>query len=186
MTVPVLLLDIDGVVNAIAKEPPDKIWPREWWLSFDATAEGETFPMLISKAVVGFINMLHRTGLVEVRWHTTWREHAKEVGAKAGFLDFDVESAPEFDDYRSFQKQAILDGRPTWWKLPAAQRVVVDEGRPLIWVDDDLYHEYRRRDDADDKLGGSQPTLLICPTPIDGLTLAELEKVRVFAIEVRG
>lgn len=186
MTVPVLLLDIDGVVNALSKEQSAEVWPEAWWLSFDATADGETFPMLISKAVVGFINMLHRTGLVEVRWHTTWQKSAKAVGAEAGFLDFDVESAPEFSDYRSFQKQAIIDGRPTWWKLPAAQRVVVDERRPLIWVDDDLYHEYLRRDDADEKLGGDQPTLLIRTNHAHGLTLTELEKIRVFAIEVKG
>lgn len=185
MTKPVLLLDIDGVVNALSKQPPVDAWPEDAWLSFGAEyVTGDVFPMRVSKEVVEFINMLHRNDLAEVRWHTTWQHRAKLVGKLAGFDNFDIAEAPEFADYRTFQQRQIRAGLPTWWKLPAAQRVVRDEKRSVIWVDDDLYHEYLRRPDADEKLGGGQRALLVRPNQLTGLVQKELWRILDFVEEV--
>lgn len=185
MARPVLLLDVDGVVNAISKKPPTDAWPEAEWLSFETRdSSGDVFPMLVAAPVVRVLNSLHRERLVEVRWHSTWRHDAKLVGELAGFEDFDVAAAPEFDDYRTFQQRQIRAGLSTWWKLPAAERVVRDEKRPLVWLDDDLYHEYLRRPEADERLGGGQLTLLLRPDQRSGLTDGDLRKVQAFVTEV--
>ena len=125
VNIPVLLLDVDGVVNALSKKIPQGIWPHGSWITGKATdAERREFPMLIARPVVDFINELHSSGAAEVRWHTTWQWAVQGVPELAGFGTFEVTKAPEFENYRHYQKQAIMAGRPTWWKLPAAERVV--------------------------------------------------------------
>lgn len=182
MDVPVLLLDVDGVVNALSKKPPSGIWGEGSWITGAATdSAGRVFPMMIARQVVEFINELHSSGAVEVRWHTTWQHDAQKVADLAGFGKFDVAEAPEFADYRNFQKQAIMDGRPTWWKLPAAQRVVQVEKRDLIWVDDDLPYEYFRKAKFDPTLGGEQRVLMVDPYSMTGLTEYELKRIALSA-----
>lgn len=185
MSLPVLLLDVDGVVNALSKKIPQGIWPNGSWITGTAQdTEKREFPMLIARQVVEFINELHSSGVAEVRWHTTWQWAARNVAELAGFGTFEVTEAPEFDNYRTFQKQAILAGRPTWWKLPAAERVVQVEKRDLIWVDDDLPYEYMRKAQFDPLLGGEQQVLMIDPFPMTGLVAYEMEKIRKFAATV--
>lgn len=182
MTAPVLLLDVDGVVNALSKRVPSGVWPNGSWITGTADdAEGKTYPMLIARQVVDFFNALHSSGAVEVRWHTTWQWAAQNVADVAGFGKFDVAVAPEFADYRNFQKQAIMDGRLTWWKLPAAERVVQVEGRDLIWVDDDLPYELLRKAKFDPKLGGDRMVLFVDPYSMTGLAELEMKKIQMFA-----
>lgn len=181
MSIPVLLLDIDGVVNALSKKPPSGIWPHGSWITGKATdTERRELPMLIARPVVEFINELHSSGAAEVRWHTTWQWAAQSVADLAGFGKFEVTPSPEFENYRTFQKEAILAGRPTWWKLPAAERVVQVEKRDLIWIDDDLPYEYTRKAQFDPLLGGEQRVLLIDPYSMTGLVAYEMGKINAF------
>lgn len=180
MAVPVIMLDIDGVVNALSKKPPVNVWPRPHWIIGEAQCIEAMYPMMVSRAVVDFFNHLHREGLAEVRWHTTWQHYARNVAKLAGFDDFEVVNAPEYRDYGNFQKQMIVDGQPTWWKLPAAQRVVQEEKRDLIWIDDDLPYEYTRKVQFDPNLGGEQAVLLLAPYSMSGLTLKDLRQIQMF------
>lgn len=181
MSIPVLLLDIDGVVNALSKKIPSGIWPHGSWITGKATdTELRELPMLIARPVVEFINELHSSGAAEVRWHTTWQSAAQNVAELAGFGTFEVAEAPEFENYRDFQKQAIIAHRPTWWKLPAAERVVQVEKRDLIWIDDDLPYEYTRKKQFDPMLGGEQRVLFIDPYSMTGLVAYEMGKINSF------
>lgn len=186
MDVPVLLLDLDGVVNALSKKPPSGVWPKGSWITGKATdTERREYPMLVARQVVEFINGLHRSGAAEVRWHTTWQSAAQGVAELVGLDTFKVMESPEFADYRNFQKQAIIAGRPTWWKLPAAERVVQVEKRDLIWVDDDLPYEYTRKAQFDPLLGGDRKVLMVDPYSMNGLVEFEMEKINKFAAEVK-
>lgn len=119
MTTPVWFLDIDGVVNAAGLDLPPHL------VRTDATTAGTTWPIHYSPDVIEFINMIHRAGLAEVRWLTTWGQDARTSFAPAVGLD-------EFFAYDMYDS----DG---WWKAEiVAASVVVDERRPVIWTDDDL------------------------------------------------
>lgn len=136
---PVLLLDIDGVVNSLLKAPPTHAWPKEAWRQVDFTDGPDTFPLLWSEPVVEYLTSLHNQGRVEFRWHSTWQEKAPLFGEAVGLPEFQVAYAPEARANQGlFFKEQILVHKPTWWKYPTAERVLVVEKRPLIWIDDDL------------------------------------------------
>ena len=125
---PLWLLDVDGVLNAVHDKPDRSVWPADQWMSFDAedTRDGLSWPMLIARPVVDFLTDIHRRGLAEIRWHTTWQREAWAIADHVGLPRFEVQDAPEFDSCEG------------WWKLPAAHREIYDSGRTVVWTDDDL------------------------------------------------
>lgn len=158
MAPPVLLLDIDGVLNAISPDPPDT-FPADQWQRFHATdPAGGSWRMQIATPVVNWLRKLHVDGVVEVRWHTTWQAGALDIGDQVGLPTFRVADAPE-------NNWNPIEMRRQWWKFPAAARVVQEEGRRLIWVDDDIDDFLHPRDQA--VLNGR--TALICPKTRTGL-----------------
>lgn len=178
---PVLLLDVDGVINATAVNPDLSVWPEEAWLRCRVRAADDTWPILAARPVIAFINKIHDEGLVDVRWHTTWQWHAKRLADRIGLQQFPIADAPEYDDDQHFVA-SLREGRPTWWKLPAALRVLQEERRPLIWIDDDLNHELRH---FDWPIGIPQ-LLTITPNGIEGITARHIQKITAFIDEVTG
>jgi hypothetical protein len=156
MTTPIWFLDIDGVVNAAGEDLPDHL------LRADATTAGTTWPIHYSPEVVQFINMVHRAGLAEIRWLTTWGRDARTSFAPAvGLDDFVAYDMYDSDD---------------WWKAEIVAASVADERRPFIWTDDDLtgvgVAEYRT--------DRAVPSLLISPATDAGLVSAELRQIAAF------
>jgi len=144
---PVLLLGIDGVINSLLREPPSMGWPKDAWLKAEYTWDGPSrWPLLWAVPVIEYLNGLHDQGRVEVRWHTTWQELAPEFAKIVGLPeDWAVADAPEFRaDWPLSAKQQLLEAQPAWWKYPAALRVLTEEKRPLIWIDDDLFGKVNR------------------------------------------
>jgi hypothetical protein len=168
---PLWLLDIDGVVNAVAREGALDAWPRSAWVRRMITTwvpdRGMmTLPILAARPVLDFITQVHESGSAEIRWHSTWRTAAVTAFAPMlGLPAIPISIAPEWTE------------RPVglWWKLPAAQRAVAT-GRRLIWTDDDLRfyaHEIgdlAQRDDA----------LVIGPPSDTGLTPTHLAAIAEF------
>lgn len=182
---PVWLLDVDGVINACTRKPDRNVWAADQWKTSKATANDREWPITWSTAVVDFIREAHESGRAEVRWHTTWQHEAQAIADLTGLPKFDVADAPEFLEHeqRSSASEAerIREGRarPAWWKLPAAERVVRDEGRPLIWTDDDItwsLHSY----DKDKGLRAHAPALLVSPHVQTGLTRKQLRQISDF------
>lgn len=138
---PVWLLDIDGVINAIAKKGDPSVWDE--WRSAIILNDLGKWPVLWAPAVVRFIREVHESGRAEIRWHTTWQRDAWKLEEILCLPRFEVAEAPEFAD-RTFTARAIRERRPPWWKLPAAERVVLEERRHLIWTDDDINKELAR------------------------------------------
>lgn len=163
-TRPVWLLDVDGVINAVGDRPPTHVW-RGGWMRRRVT----NFPIMAAKPVLDFINRMHRIGLVEVRWHTTWQECALELGEVLGLPVFPVQDAPEF-----------LRRGPRWWKLPAAERVALVEGRPLVWTDDDLALRTTYVGRALSQMREEVPVLTVAPDAQTGLTPRHLRKIEAF------
>lgn len=185
---PVCLLDIDGVINSLLLKPPTHAWPQDMWKTGIYESNMNEFPLLWSQPVVDYLTRLHVQGRVEFRWHTTWQETAPEFGKIVGLPEFPVADCPEARANQGLlAKQQILKGEPVWWKYPAARRVLTDERRPLIWIDDDLFGNvtkvYRNG------LGQLGKILLLCPDGQTGLLpkhMRQIEEVLLLWEDPRG
>jgi hypothetical protein len=167
------LLDLDGVINACPRnpDPPPGVWPRSDWVSVEVSnrKSDTAWPILAARAVVDFIRDIHESGLAEVRWHSTWQDEANKVGAALGLPEFEVEDAPEW---------RIFPVTRGWWKLPAARRALVRNSGHLVWTDDDACHPDLPKDER--RLFRDSGALIIAPNPYQGLTPANLDRIRFY------
>ncbi|MCW2741910.1 MAG: hypothetical protein JWR45_2332 [Blastococcus sp.] len=161
---PVLLLDVDGVLNAVRRDLPDG-WRRGTFngyvLSWDPT-------------VVDRLRELHETGRVQLQWLTTWTSMADELLAEPMGLPRGL---------RTHSRQGVLPtgfgeerrGLPGWWKLAAARAVAEAEpDRRIVWIDDDLADQ---AEDTSEWLAANEQVLVVSPEYTTGLTHAELDRV---------
>lgn len=168
--VPVWLLDLDGVVNAASRTFPTHAWPAETWQGIEVEdEEGITWPIKAARPVVEFIKGVHEAGRAEIRWHTTWQAHALHVGRQIGLPDFGVQEAPEYKEY----------GAEGWWKSPAARRILAEEGRDLVWTDDDADLELGR-DERMELATLGRRLLIVCPDSRTGLCRKHLRRIDKF------
>jgi hypothetical protein len=169
-SLPVWLLDIDGVINALARGPVRGSWPPDTWAQHVVRAEIPemglmVLPILVAEPVLDFVRRVVSSGAAEVRWHSTWRTAAvTDLAPLLGLPPIPISIAPEW-----------TQRPPGWWKLAAAQRVIAAE-RPLVWTDDDIA---RYDGDLGDLL--SRPdALLISPDPETGLSPHDLDRIAEF------
>lgn len=176
---PVWLLDVDGVINALVRRGDYPMtWPEESWRLIEIQHGFKIYPIQYSTEVIDFINKM--SGRVEIRWHTTWQRHAIHLGTEVGLELFSVQPSPEFDGFPGLG----------WWKLQAAVRVARDEGRVLIWTDDDLnsHHAHQFWSELDDEDDFSPPeryiddprALLIRPMGETGLRKENFDAIEAF------
>jgi len=169
VSLPIWLLDIDGVINAATLRPPTYVWPADTWIQTKVIG----LRIMAAQPVLDFIREVHEQGRAEIRWHSTWQDDAPKLGAELGLPAFPVADAPEYDQ-RLKQRAFGLDG---WWKRPAAERVLA-EGRPLVWTDDDITWSLGRR--GQDEIRQLGPALLIAPDDRTGLTPKHLRHIADF------
>lgn len=176
---PVWLLDVDGVINAVTAKPPPA-WPADQWVVTSGHADGATWPIRAARPVLDFIALAHEQGRAEVRWHTTWQHDALALAEALGLPEFGVQDAPEY----AARTDALRRGR--WWKLPAAQRVMQDEGRSLLWTDDDAAWDLGREQEA--YLASLGSLLVVAPSQQTGLCKRHLRLIDEFlpAAEVQS
>jgi hypothetical protein len=160
---PVWLLDVDGVVNVSHPE-----WPNV--SNRHAYAAGHRYNMRWAPALIDRIDFLHTTGVVEIRWCTTWCAYADEL--ERLFV------LPPLG--RAFTDE-INGGVASIAKLAAARQVLA-EGRSLIWTDDT---EVPERGHLRDELIAAG-ALLIRPRASVGLTPQHLDLIETFARTVRS
>lgn len=174
---PLWLLDIDGVVNALATGIPTGAWPRDAWVQrmvpIELPGRGTTtLPVLAARPVLEFLTAVSDAGRAEIRWHSTWRATAATALAPMlGLPRFGISVAPEWQDQPT----------GTWWKLPAAERAI-SAGRRLVWTDDDL-DTYRRDQRTAAALAAmdAYPEALVLPVdPRTGLTPDDLARIDAF------
>lgn len=176
------LLDVDGVLNAVADTFDPTVWPAATWIRTWAKAAGNAYPILASSRVLDFVRLVHDRGLAEIRWHTTWQDSAAtDLAPALGLPAFAVAWAPEYVGEATAWSGGA--GQPTggvWWKVGAAARVVHTERRPLLWTDDELGRHQRRGELATVLDGAEVPIELVAPTPQVGLTRPQLVEMARF------
>ncbi len=178
---PVLLLDVDGVINAVSPWPSRDEWPQELWQqSVVEDLAGQRWPILSASPVVAYLRALDEAGAVEFRWHTTWQESARHRLAPAlGLPDWPVADAPEYTHRldSGYGGGRAADGR--WWKTAAAVRVVEQEHRRLVWIDDDIRYEAVHDEDVA-RLLRNPRVLALSPVTDTGIARADVHAINDF------
>lgn len=162
--VPILLLDVDGVLNAASLDMPDD-WERGTFNGFVLTWD----PTITAR-----LRRLHESGRVEIHWLTTWTTDADRLLAEPMGLPRGLRTHARADAAPTgFVGQ--LRGREGWWKLTAAREVAEAEpGRRIVWIDDDLAHQAA---DTGEWLAANSHVLVVAPGLRRGLTHEELDAV---------
>lgn len=192
-----LLLDVDGVLNALGRPLPQQPTYR----TGRASGMDRTFEIAWAPEVVARLVALHTDGLAEVRWLTTWG-HDANASLRRLIAMPDLAVAGTYDDADRQDDAGLpedadpgaatgpqpgslaavtpaardgLTGR--WWKFDVVRSLIAeDPERRLVWLDDDLEQEpdlaawTRRQTDA----------LVLSPDPLTGLTPDDLDRVEAF------
>ncbi|MGC4886611.1 hypothetical protein [Micromonospora sp. DT227] len=162
---PVWLLDVDGVINA--SRPGWNATPWKGYAYENATEHKLRWaPQLITR-----IYELHRSGLVEIRWCSTWCAYADQLER---LFRLPPLGRAFHDDVRGVAASLA--------KL-AAVRQVLASGRRLIWTDDD---ETPTAGPLHDELTADGRALLIRPKSGRGLRPAHLDAIEAFARDHEG
>jgi hypothetical protein len=160
-TRPVLLLDIDGVLN---------VAPNVGGWDIPPVRVKAGFPVYYEPRLIDAIRDLHARGVAEIRWATTWCGYP-ELGILERVLGLKFERA--FGD-RPMPK--------TWGDLKVeAALAVLEEGRRLIWVDDSEVDAGRR---LYPKIAAAQAegrALLVEPDSARGMQPGHLAAIEEFA-----
>lgn len=183
---PLLLLDVDGVLNAVTTRPDPAVWPD--WQTGQAVAAGRSWPIHWSASVVAAVIGWH--GVADVQWLTTWGHDANgglrellglpELPVAGTYADANVPlGAGEPDPELPGSLAAVTPAAPDeltgrWWKFDVARRLVrTDPHRAVVWVDDDLAGEPEVRG----WMERESRCLLVAPYPPTGLAPADLATV---------
>ena len=162
--VPILLLDVDGVLNAACLDLPDG-WKR-------GTFNG--FVMSWDPTVTARLRALHESGRVEIHWLTTWAANADRLLAEPMGLPRGLKThAREGAAPTGFAGE--LRGLSSWWKLAAARAVAEAEpDRRIVWIDDDLAEQAA---ETGEWLAAHPHVLVVAPDLFAGLTHAQLDEI---------
>jgi hypothetical protein len=183
--VPLLLLDVDGVLNALADEVDPSTWPS--WRQGHATADGTAWPIRWAPDAVARLRSWHESGHLELQWLTTWGHEANlELRALLGLPELAVAGTYDDvdDDAGSIEPDAAgahaavapsapdeLSGR--WWKHDVVRRLHhAQPHRRIVWIDDELHADSPHRTWAE-----SVGIVAIRPDPRSGLRPIDLAVV---------
>jgi hypothetical protein len=163
--VPLLLLDVDGVLNPYAMEQR----VAGAFEDFEAH-EARGFQLRLSRAMGRGLLALS----AELCWATTWadtvdRDVAPYCGLPAGLR---VVARPPVEP------AALV----TNWKLVQVRQLVEAAKRPFVWVDDDAF-DWPGPGGEDPRAWSARcplPHLLLSPDPTTGLTPGQLEEIGAF------
>jgi hypothetical protein len=128
---------------------------------------GRDFPIHLRHAVSAWLRTLGERA--DVRWATTWEDHANEVLAPAfGLPTFPV----------ACRDDAGVDvvQRRSSWKLTGVIATVQADPRPFVWIDD--VEIPRSTEEHFDHLG--VPSLCVRPHPHHGLSNRHMRDVDAF------
>jgi hypothetical protein len=162
--VPILLLDVDGVLNAARVDLPEG-WRR-------GTFNG--FVLSWDPTVTARLRGLHESGRVEIQWLTTWTTNADRLLAEPMGLPRGLKTHAR-EDAAPTGFLGRLDGESGWWKLDLAREVAEAEpDRRIIWIDDDLA---RQAADTGQWLAAHSHVLVVAPDLFAGLTHEQLDEI---------
>lgn len=116
MKKPILLLDVDGVLNVVGRDCKSREVRFEW-------CPGSFMSFYPTKNAKPLLELAWR--LFDVRWLTTWGKGANLIARWAGLKE----------------KRAIVDRGGLDWKVAAVARVSKSWKGPIAWIEDGISPE---------------------------------------------
>lgn len=161
---PVLLLDVDGVCNTF----------HDSWGAPLVRTRCAGQPIRYAPAMFDRLRSIVNAGLVEVRWSTTWCGIRLQLDALTELLG--IEATPAFGPHRPMSK--------TWGDLKVEAALnALDEGRRIIWADDEEAAAGRRLYPAIAEADREGRALLVCPDSVLGLQPEHLDEIEAFVAQ---
>ena len=180
---PLLLLDVDGVVNVVTRAGDPTVWSD--WQTGTAYNELGGWPILWSPTVIDHLRRWHTAGLCEIRWLTTWLHEApRDLSRLLELPPYAVMAGRPLSDTAPSPKGALSHGEATgraardaltgkWWKADLVfEQLRAEPTRPVLWIDDELRFDKNLRA----HLMATADCLLIGPQRFHGLTPQDLLK----------
>ena len=167
---PLLLVDVDGVLNAVVAPPFATL--KEGTTSsgvFEAEFIARNFPIRVPVGTRERIATLQ--SLFNCVWATTWEENAAEHLSPVLGFGADWPVIRFHDDFPDAGT----------WKLPAVQRFAdlpQNQRRPLAWIDDDLQPDALEW--AARRTRSGVPTLMVRPNADEGFTSRQFQRLLSF------
>ena len=134
---PLVLLDVDGVLNAM---PGPGRLPATWddWEIGFATADARSWPITFAPEAISRLASLHSGHIVELQWLTTWGEEANgglrrllglpELAVAGTYQDEHERVAPAEEACALADiTPAGPDARHGWWKHDVVRRLAAAE-----------------------------------------------------------
>lgn len=177
MTKPILLLDVDGVLNVIGKHAVHRKVLLPWTIRGEVFQK-QFFPVPLARP---FLHFAWRN--FEVYWLTAWREMANSIAAWAELPDAPVliEPLAEIEKLRKAAdrkktKEERAEGY-LWidWKAEAAKKRFKGERRRIVWLEDGISEA------AHEWLDSRKRVRYVGTNSFVGLTMRHVRKIVAFA-----
>ncbi len=120
---PLVLLDVDGVINGVARSWPKDQTKSQWAWDYRIT---------YSTAVINQINEWSRTKAAEIKWSTFWGSHAQTDLAPALKLDHFELATKNPEDCGELKRESFFNA------------VKENPTRKVVWIDDELFSMMHR------------------------------------------
>lgn len=164
---PLLLMDIDGVLNAFDHPHPD-----------DDPAyridHADGYRLVLRRSHPAEVGELQAP--YQVVWATMWQQRAAVFGTRAGlgtdwpYVDFDARQAATTSARTGYEVGS--------YKWPGILEALGPD-RPGAWVDDDMHDSQLAW--ARERTAAGVPTLFLRPDPAVGLTRRHVDRLLAFA-----
>lgn len=172
---PVVLLDVDGVLNAWGPYPGATTKNRRlnalWGCKMDrgiASMDGRDWTMKWADPLMQRWAELHATGAAEIRWASTWNSDIEQVERLFGLPGWPI----------AFETRGLHWTKVAQLKRRAAVQVEEVEGRRRIWVDDnEVPHHWELAHAA---MTANGRTLLIRPKEALGMCPQDMDAIEAF------
>lgn len=160
---PILLLDVDGVLNPVPFDHADVDWP------FEPSFMAGSFRMNFSKEMLDAIQRLP----VQIQWLTTWC-----MDPCNNDVQNQLEPALKLPPY-PYHHAPVFPTRG-WWKLLVVQKLLTEHpwSQRFVWIDDDI--KDGTADLFDDRV------LTISPASHIGVTRQHIELIKDFCRKERA
>jgi hypothetical protein len=165
---PLVLLDIDGVVNAF--DAPYEAIARGGYTQ----TQGGGYRLTIRPEWAEWVDGLAEHG--DVVWATMWQRFAITDFAPATGIGLGIADYIDFDRHHRSDLGRRTGSGVGGYKQPGVEAYVGD--RPFVWIDDDIRPEQVVW--AMERNLAGIPTLLLVPDPAVGLTADDVRMVQAF------
>ena len=177
----VVLLDVDGVLNAMSGDEPPT--PTSWTDWRRGHANG--FNLWVSPSMARAV-----ADLGDVRWLTTWNVDGKvnlDIVPLVGIGPFPVAATPTPlpDEVPPGGTAARADADPPWLWKPRAVADALDEGHRVVWFDDESEDLWQDWLDVHPRFRRSPRLFRHAPYPDVGLLVEDCQRAAQWVEEGR-